>query len=127
MLRLYFGLFCLLLTTLAVHAQQTPKSTIQSIYASYKKNNLVVDSIGKSKANFYKKHISHQISASCEFHQSCSVFMSTAIQFHGFASGFLLGIDRLSRCGASEGTYNYLPSMRWKQDNTLLDELPFYE
>jgi len=109
-------------------AQQNAVLGIDSIFYTYQNNNSEVnDTLGKTSVGVYKKYISKQISANCEFECSCSLFMNHAINRFGLVKGFLLGIDRLSRCGASHDTYNYLPSLVGKNENTLIDEVHFYD
>ena len=109
-------------------AQQSIKNGIALIFERYEmKNNQAGKAIKNNQNGFYKKYISKQISANCVFKNSCSVFMYEAQQKLGFGKGFLLGIDRLSRCGTSESTYNYLPSLIWNSNSTLIDDLHFYE
>jgi len=109
-------------------AQQLPNSSLEAIYNSYQNNRKPTLVNTKSYQNsFYKKYISKQISANCQFNSTCSEFMSEAINKKGFKLGFLLGLDRYSRCGASENTYNYLPSLQWKYGTTLIDDLHIYE
>ena len=121
-------LLILFLGTYKALTAQNLKVSVNSIYATYQKECIEHnDSEAKKKINFYKKYFSKQISASCEFHNTCSSFTNDAIKRQGFGKGFLLGIDRLTRCGASQTTYNYLPSLRLKNDFLLIDELHFYE
>jgi putative component of membrane protein insertase Oxa1/YidC/SpoIIIJ protein YidD len=108
-----------------VLAQSPANNNIENVYRVYQHNSNSSE-IPKStiKKGFYKKHISAQISANCEFKNSCSVYMNNAIQNHGAFEGFLLGIDRLTRCGASQNTYRYLPSLIDAKNNLLHDEMP---
>jgi putative component of membrane protein insertase Oxa1/YidC/SpoIIIJ protein YidD len=109
-------------------AQTYSYNGIKSIYSRYQESkSLKQNTESKKTETFYKKHISKQISAHCEFHTTCSEFMHNAIQDLGYARGFILGIDRLSRCGSSESSYNYLPSLQWPDDNSLIDDLSYYE
>lgn len=59
---------------------------------------------------FYKKVLSAQISASCDFEPSCSAFSGDAIHEFGFIRGVLMTADRLTRCNgfASDETVPYL-------------------
>lgn len=82
--------------------------------------------INKTKG-FYKKHLSVQFSATCQFSTSCSVFMHDATSQFGFIQGSLLGIDRLTRCGLSEPSYNFLPSLVSKQSGLFIDAVYYYE
>ena len=53
--------------------------------------------------------------------------MSESINKLGYTTGVLLGLDRLSRCGTSENTYYFLPSLKEDANNGLHDEVTFYE
>jgi putative component of membrane protein insertase Oxa1/YidC/SpoIIIJ protein YidD len=111
-----------------LYAQQPTINDIHHIYQLHQnqnKNNTIV--VRKFQKNFYKKYISKQISAKCQFNTSCSEFMSEAVHKKGLFLGLFLGIDRFSRCGGSDNTYNYLPSLEWKNGITLIDDLRFYE
>lgn len=117
----------LLINTAVVLAQQVNDKEIKSIYElcqNKPETALIVPK--KQQQNFYKKHLSLQISATCQFQNTCSAFMSEAIHHKGIFAGFLLGIDRLSRCGSSDMTYNYLPSLKSSGYNSLLDDWYFY-
>ncbi len=58
----------------------------------------------------YQKVVSEQISASCSFEPSCSVFSILAIKKLGFIKGLFLTADRLTRCNgqAQEESEFYL-------------------
>jgi putative component of membrane protein insertase Oxa1/YidC/SpoIIIJ protein YidD len=109
-------------------AQEKEQASVNSLFKIYLQNNfLVADTANKRPSRFYKKYISKQISANCEFECTCSTFMNEAIFNFGTVKGFLIGIDRLSRCGSSHNTYNFLPSLSGKNDNSLIDEIHFYD
>lgn len=109
-------------------AQTNSNNAINKIYQLYLENNdKKEDTLKYNSAGFYKNYIAKQISANCEFESSCSEFMSQAIQNYGSVKGFLLGIDRITRCGASHQTYNFLPSLISKNESTLIDEILFYD
>jgi len=116
-----------LVNTIHISAQQPDNDVIKSIYESYQNKVKSATAIPiKQHKNFYKKYISFQISATCQFQKTCSEFMLEAIHHKGIFTGFLTGIDRLSRCGTSDKTYNYLPSLKSADQNSLLDEWYFY-
>lgn len=46
----------------------------------------------------YKAIFSEQFAATCAFNPSCSVFAIKSIQSKGLIKGFLLALDRLTRC-----------------------------
>jgi putative component of membrane protein insertase Oxa1/YidC/SpoIIIJ protein YidD len=110
-------------------AQNQENKAIQDIYQTLlmnqKKDKLLKQK--KYQNNFYKKYFAAQISANCQFQTSCSEFMSESIQKLGYTKGLLLGIDRLSRCGTSESTYQFLPALKEDAQNGLHDEVHFYE
>ena len=127
MKNIYFLLILILGTYKALTAQNL-KVSVNSIYATYQKECIEHnDSEAKQKINIYKKHFSKQISASCEFHNTCSSFTNDAIKRQGFGKGFLLGIDRLTRCGVSQNTYRYMPSLIDSKNYLLIDEMHHHE
>jgi uncharacterized protein len=46
----------------------------------------------------YKRWISPMLPSACRFHPTCSEYMMQAIQDHGAARGFWMGLKRLARC-----------------------------
>jgi putative component of membrane protein insertase Oxa1/YidC/SpoIIIJ protein YidD len=109
-------------------AQIAANQNIKTIYNNYQIVNQPNKTADKSQqTQFYKKYISKQISANCQFNATCSSFMVEARQRFGFGKGLLLGIDRLSRCGASEETYNNLPSLKVQNTTTFIDHIHFYD
>lgn len=75
---------------------------------------------------FYKKNFSELLSGNCQFSNSCSVFMKDATHEFGF-KGFLLGVNRLIRCGSSDYTYTVFPTFVDKQSQTITDPVSDYE
>ncbi len=121
-------LFFILIALKSSIAQIAPNQSIKALYQNYQ----IVNQPNKTVAinlqtHFYKKYLSKQISANCQFSKSCSSFMIDARQRFGFGKGLLLGIDRLSRCGASEDTYNQLPSLKGQNTTTFIDHIHFYD
>ncbi|RPI21380.1 MAG: membrane protein insertion efficiency factor YidD [Acidobacteria bacterium] len=58
----------------------------------------------------YQKVISPFLPRACRFHPSCSEYMRQAIQKFGAVVGFLLGLNRLSRCHPwHPGGYDPIP------------------
>jgi putative component of membrane protein insertase Oxa1/YidC/SpoIIIJ protein YidD len=109
-------------------AQIATNQSIKAIYEAYQHANTTNESKEKIyHISFYKKYISKQISAHCQFNNSCSSFMFEARQHYGLGKGLLLGIDRLSRCGASEETYNYLPALKVYNNYSYIDHIYFYD
>ncbi|MGJ3238895.1 MAG: membrane protein insertion efficiency factor YidD [Anaerolineae bacterium] len=47
---------------------------------------------------FYKRFISPLLPSACRFTPTCSEYMYEAIEIHGVAKGFRLGLNRLWRC-----------------------------
>jgi putative component of membrane protein insertase Oxa1/YidC/SpoIIIJ protein YidD len=72
----------------------------------------------------YKRNFSELLSGNCQFKNTCSEFMKEAIHEKGF-SGFLLGLDRLTRCGTSDYVYYLLPTMIDSKTHTIID--PIYD
>ena len=101
---------------------------LQAIYDVYDSNNLKLNKKEvRGREGFYKKIISRQISASCEYQKTCSHFMREATSAFGLFGGLLLGIDRLSRCGASQNTYSFLPSLIDQENYLLIEQMKHYE
>lgn len=48
--------------------------------------------------HFYKSTISPAGSPDCKFHPSCSIYSKEAIEEHGFAQGWAMSFDRMTRC-----------------------------
>ena len=71
---------------------------------------------------FYKKVLSEQLSANCEFEPSCSSFSWYAMEEFGFLKALLLTADRLTRCNgnAQSETFPYLI----KSDDTKILDYP---
>ena len=47
---------------------------------------------------FYKRFISPLLPPMCRFEPTCSIYMTQAIEKHGFGRGLWLGLRRLFRC-----------------------------
>lgn len=47
---------------------------------------------------FYQLCISPMLGPRCRFYPTCSAYMAEAIQTHGAAKGFILGLKRLCKC-----------------------------
>jgi putative component of membrane protein insertase Oxa1/YidC/SpoIIIJ protein YidD len=50
---------------------------------------------------FYKEVLSNQVSATCDYHPSCSSFSQGCLKEHGVIKGLFLTADRLSRCSGN--------------------------
>jgi putative membrane protein insertion efficiency factor len=46
----------------------------------------------------YKRLISPLLPSACRFYPTCSVYMLEAVEAHGAAKGFWLGLKRVGRC-----------------------------
>jgi len=111
-------------------AQISQKNDVDNTYQIY--NNLNVDrpSINIKQSiwfRFYKNNISSQLSSQCQFTNTCSEFMSVAVNHQPILGGFLLGIDRLVRCGSSNYAFYQLPSLINYNNQTINDDFIFYE
>lgn len=76
--------------------------------------------------SFYKKNFSELLSGNCQFTHTCSHFMKDAVREQGLR-GFLIGMNRLIRCGTSDYVYTVFPSFVDKQSFTLIDPVKDYE
>lgn len=54
---------------------------------------------------FYKANISSQDSRNCMYDLSCSAYAMESIRAHGFWQGWLLGLDRYTRCNGMHGSF----------------------
>lgn len=73
----------------------------------------------------YKQFISEQLSASCEFHPSCSIFCKESIKHYGPLKGILLGADRLTRCHGNAHSENQ-SYLKKKHNNNIENPPSFY-
>lgn len=73
---------------------------------------------------FYRKVLSPQLSASCQFSPSCSAFGMDAIARYGAPKGLLLTADRLTRCNGSahDDAEFYLKD----NENGLVEDSPLH-
>ena len=73
---------------------------------------------------FYRKVLSQQLSASCQFSPSCSAFGMDAIARYGAPKGLLLTADRLTRCNGSahDDAEFYLKD----NENNLVEDSPLH-
>jgi putative component of membrane protein insertase Oxa1/YidC/SpoIIIJ protein YidD len=51
---------------------------------------------------FYQKVISPIDGDRCPMEPSCSLYLNQAIKKHGYFLGWIMGMDRIVRCGRSE-------------------------
>jgi len=59
---------------------------------------------------FYSRRISPVLGPRCKFYPTCSAYMIEAVEKHGAAKGFLMGIWRILRCNPfSKGGYDPVP------------------
>ncbi len=52
--------------------------------------------------SFYQKYISPLDGHRCPMEPSCSKYLNQAIEKHGYVKGWIMGMDRLVRCGRDE-------------------------
>ncbi|MFH2093152.1 MAG: membrane protein insertion efficiency factor YidD [Pseudomonadota bacterium] len=55
--------------------------------------------------DFYEQVISPVDGHRCPMYPSCSQYAKTAIHKHGYVIGWIMGLDRLVRCGRDEKTH----------------------
>ncbi len=60
--------------------------------------------------SFYQEHISAADGNRCPMYPTCSHYISEAVEKHGLLVGWVMGCDRLVRCGRDEK--NISPSIR---------------
>lgn len=72
----------------------------------------------------YKKTLSEQISAHCEFEPSCSSFSLQAIHELGYVKGIFLSADRLTRCNGY--AFFEAPNYLIKYNAKIYDPPAFY-
>lgn len=72
---------------------------------------------------FYKACISSQDYRRCNFQLSCSNFALAAMRERGVVLGFLMGLDRYTRCHTMHrGFYPLDPTRQWSVDPVPLPE-----
>lgn len=71
---------------------------------------------------FYQKFVSPQIDSDCQFYPSCSEYCKQAIYNYGFFKGWMMGIERLTRCNRWAKSYKY-PLIK-KKGRMYLWDLP---
>lgn len=102
---------------------------LDKIYTSYmlQGENLKLESKSKKTwFQFYKNNISEQISANCQFEVTCSEFMHQSLSNKKTFRNFLLGLDRLTRCGSSNYVFYTLPALINYQSQKIIDNYSFY-
>lgn len=52
--------------------------------------------------HFYQEYISPVDGDRCAMHPSCSQYMKKCVKKHGLLTGWIMGCDRLVRCGRDE-------------------------
>jgi putative membrane protein insertion efficiency factor len=58
----------------------------------------------------YQRFISPILPPSCRYYPTCSSYMIQAVQMHGAAKGFVMGIARILRCHPFvKGGIDYVP------------------
>lgn len=100
-------------------------SNIQNNNNNNKANKSFVKHIFLFPLWIYKKVVSEQLSASCEFYPSCSVFCKESIILYGPIKGILLGADRLTRCHGAAHSENE-SYLKTKNDNKIENPPSFY-
>jgi putative component of membrane protein insertase Oxa1/YidC/SpoIIIJ protein YidD len=74
----------------------------------------------------YKRNFSELLSGNCQYTNTCSDFMKEAIHSKG-AEGFLLGLDRLMRCGTADYSYYIFPTLIDSKTHTISDPIEDHE
>jgi putative component of membrane protein insertase Oxa1/YidC/SpoIIIJ protein YidD len=69
--------------------------------------------------SFYQDHISAVDGDRCPMYPSCSHYISQAVEKHGILVGWIMGCDRLIRCGRDEK--NVSPSVRINNQQYVYD------
>lgn len=73
-------------------------------------------SITKPFFVFYKSFLSEQFAANCAFGPSCSQFAVAIIKEKGFLKGYLLTLDRLTRCHGHVDSQNSILNLNTEYD-----------
>lgn len=87
------------------------KPTIQQTYQVSSSRSVV-----KPLFVFYKSYLSEQFAANCAFGPSCSQFSVAIIKEKGFFLGYLLTLDRLTRCHGHADTQNSILNLNTEYD-----------
>jgi putative membrane protein insertion efficiency factor len=56
--------------------------------------------------HFYQKYISPVDGQRCSMYPSCSQYIRISIKKHGLLKGWVMGLDRLVRCGRDEAKHS---------------------
>lgn len=68
---------------------------------------------------FYQRVISPVDGHRCPMHPSCSAYFKQAIEKHGPVAGWVMGMDRIVRCGRDEAA---LSPVFWKNGIRYVDD-----
>ncbi len=71
--------------------------------------------------SFYQDHISAADGDRCPMYPTCSHYISDAVEKHGLLTGWVMGCDRLVRCGRDEK--NVSPSIRINGQSYVYDPI----
>ncbi len=52
--------------------------------------------------HFYQEYISPVDGDRCSMYPSCSIYFKKSVKKHGLLTGWIMGLDRLVRCGGDE-------------------------
>jgi putative component of membrane protein insertase Oxa1/YidC/SpoIIIJ protein YidD len=73
----------------------------------------------------YQKHVSEQLISDCIYEESCSHFSQGAIKAYGPIKGFIMTLDRLTRC--SRASYAETPRVRINDNGKIMDHWDAYK
>ena len=129
MMTRFISLFILLMITANSYGQEV--QGLLSLDSAYQLQRAQTQVRSQSKNQvhwhaFYKRNFSELLSGNCQFSNTCSHFMKDATHEFGF-KGFLLGVNRLIRCGSSDYIYTVFPTFVDKQSQTITDPVSDYE
>jgi putative component of membrane protein insertase Oxa1/YidC/SpoIIIJ protein YidD len=126
--RLYF--FLLIMSCICdVNAQSTFQlQGLDSAHSHYMNTPIKheINHVKNGWYKLYKRNFSELLSANCQYTNTCSDFMKEAIHSKG-VEGFLLGLDRLMRCGTADYSYYIFPTLIDSKTHTISDPIEDHE
>ncbi|MEQ8550269.1 MAG: membrane protein insertion efficiency factor YidD [Cyclobacteriaceae bacterium] len=113
-----------LLFTLQLSAQEIVKSDLELIKITTE-SGIQQEKEMSGLFKIYQKHISEQLISDCIYEESCSHFSQGAIKAYGPIKGFVMTLDRLTRC--SRASYAETPRVRINDNGKIIDHWDAYK